>query len=447
MDSLSRLKLAHIVVFVTTLLLMGGAVYSWIMLQPEFDVIHEQRLQSFWGLGTIMFSVILLTIKMIFFIFLLKKFLDYKAIASVTDSLLPTCTIIVPAYNEGKLVWETLHSIASSDYPSEKLQILAIDDGSKDNTWEWIQRAKSELGNRITIFKQPKNMGKRQALYKGFNLGTGEIFVTIDSDSIIEKDTLRNLVSPFVANEQCGAVAGNVRVLNNQGSIIPKMLNVSFVFSFEFVRSAQSAIGTVLCTPGALSAYRREAVLNCLPDWINQTFMGQPSDIGEDRAMTNMILKQGYDVQFQKNAIVYTNVPENYKTLYNMFTRWERSNVRENIMMSQFAFTNFRNEGKLGARILLLNQWINVITAIPTVVLMVLFLVLQPAFFLSTALVSMLLFSSIQFFFYARKYSFVESFWAYPYSIFYSFCLFWITPYAIFTAHRRGWLTRELKAA
>lgn len=70
------------------------------------------------------------------------------------------------------------------------------------------------------------------------------------------------------------------------------MLNVSFVFSFEFVRSAQSMLGTVMCTPGALSGYRREAVMNCLEDWINQTFMGQPSDIGEDRAMTNMILNK-----------------------------------------------------------------------------------------------------------------------------------------------------------
>src|SRR5690606_6126378 len=107
-------------------------------------------------------------------------------------------------------------------------------------------------------------------------------------------------------------------------------------------RSAQSMLGSVLCTPGALSAYRKEAVMACLPDWINQTFMGQPSDIGEDRAMTNMILKQGYHVQFQENAYVYTNIPKRYKNLYKMFIRWERSNVRENIMMSKFAFTDFR---------------------------------------------------------------------------------------------------------
>jgi hyaluronan synthase len=106
------------------------------------------------------------------------------------------------------------------------------------------------------------------------------------------------LVSPFVTQKNCGAVAGNIRVLNTKKEILPKMLDVSFVMSFEFVRSAESALNSVLCTPGALAAYRKDAVLKCLPEWISQTFMGQPSDIGEDRAMTNMILKQGKSVQF-----------------------------------------------------------------------------------------------------------------------------------------------------
>src|SRR5690606_38132393 len=225
-----------------------------------------------------------------------------------------------------KQVWATLMSLAESDYPEEKLQLLAVDDGSKDDTWYWMLEAKKTLGDRLSIYQQPENKGKRHALYRGFNLGTGDVFVTVDSDSIVKKNTLRNLVSPFVTNEQCGAVAGNIRVLNNEKGILPKMLNVSFVLSFEFVRSAESKLNSVLCTPGALAAYRKTAVFACLPEWINQTFMGKPSDIGEDRAMTNMILKQGYHVLFQKNAYAYTNVPEQYKGLYKMFIRWGRSN-------------------------------------------------------------------------------------------------------------------------
>lgn len=241
--------------------------------------------------------------KALFFMYTAYNYFKYKPVESVSDVQLPTCTVIVPAYNEGKQVWATLMSLAESNYPKDKLQILSIDDGSVDDTWTWMLDAKTKLGNRLEIYQQPVNKGKRHALYRGFNMGIGDIFITVDSDSIVTKDTLRNLVSPFVKDEQCGAVAGNIRVLNTKKAMLPKMLDVSFVLSFEFVRSAESHLNSVLCTPGALAAYRSSAVFKCLPDWINQTFMGQPSDIGEDRAMTNMILKQGKHVLFQKNAV------------------------------------------------------------------------------------------------------------------------------------------------
>ena len=371
-------------------------------------------------------------------------FLKYKTISSVTDEELPTCTVIVPAYNEGKQVWDTLISLAKSDYPIEKLQILAVDDGSQDNTWYWIQQAKIKLGVRLSIYQQPKNMGKRHALYLGFQKGTGEIFVTVDSDSVVNKDTLRNLVSPFVTNKNCGAVAGNVQVLNNKESILPKMLNVSFVMSFEFVRSAESMLGSVLCTPGALAAYKREAIFNCLPEWINQKFMGQPSDIGEDRAITNMILKQGLQVVFQKNAYVYTNVPESYKGLYKMFIRWGRSNVREDLEMAKYVFKDFRNGSKLGTRLLFINQFATLVTTYPFLLFMLYFIATHPLLFLSSSLFSILIISTFTVGFYAKKYHFKDALWAYSYSILYTFGLFWITPYSIATAGKRGWLTREL---
>ena len=437
------LRSLDLLILSATFLVMFGAMFLVYQFQPDFERVHFERMQTTWGPIVMTITLVLLALKVCFLLYILFLYLRYKPIKSVSDDKLPTCTIIVPAYNEGKLVWETLLSIAKSDYPEDKLQIISIDDGSKDDTWYWMKKAKEQLGDRLAIYQQPENKGKRHALYRGFNLGTGEVFVTIDSDSIINPNTLRNLVSPFVVNEKCGAVAGNVRVLNNQKAIIPRMLNVSFVFSFEFIRSAQSKLGSVLCTPGALAAYRKDAVMNCLEEWVNQTFMGQPSDIGEDRAMTNMILKQGYQVLFQRNAWVLTNTPEKYKNLYKMFIRWERSNVRENIMMTKFAFKNFREESKTGTRILLLNQWLKVIMAYPLLMLMFLFILTHPLLFLSSCLMSIFIFSSIQVFFYSkRQRNIKESMWAYPYSIFYMFTLFWITPYAIATASRSGWLTR-----
>ncbi len=441
---ISGFKPLDYMILAGTVFLLTGAAFLTYRFQPYFERLRLEKLNTGGGTAIVVLSTVLLGLSICFLLYLSYLYLRYRPVKSVTDDLLPSCTVIVPAYNEGKLVWQTLISLADSSYPQEKLQLIAIDDGSKDDTWEWIKKAKQTLGDRLSIYQQPENKGKRHALHRGFQLATGEILVTVDSDSVVKKDTLRNLVSPFVNNKTCGAVAGNVRVLNNQKAIIPKMLNVSFAFSFEFVRSAQSVLGSVLCTPGALAAYRKTAVMTCLDQWINQKFMGQPSDIGEDRAMTNMILKQGYHVLFQRNAYVYTNIPEKYRNLYKMYIRWERSNVRENIMMSKFAFGQFREGAKTGTRILLLNQWLRILLSYPMTLFMLFFIISHPVLFLCSSLSGILIFSSVQAFFYAKRHNVTESFWVYPYSIFYTFALFWITPYAIATAGRKGWLTRTL---
>ncbi|MEO8254918.1 MAG: glycosyltransferase family 2 protein [Flavobacterium sp.] len=433
-----------IIVLLSTFVVMILGAISVYFLQADFDQFHIDRINSSWGFYFLILTVGLFFFQASVFLYNVYLFFQYKPIKSVSDEMLPTVTVIVPAYNESKQVWDTLISLAESDFPAQKMQILAVDDGSKDDTWYWMQQAKNKLGDRLTIFQQPENKGKRHALYRGFKLGTGDVFVTVDSDSIVKKDTLRNLVSPFITDKNCGAVAGNVQVLNNSQAIIPKMLNVSFVMSFEFMRSVESSLGSVLCTPGAAAAYSKKAVFGCLEDWINQTFMGQPSDIGEDRAMTNMILKQGHHVLFQKNAVVLTNVPEEYKGLYKMFIRWGRSNVRENIMMAKYIFKNFREGSKFGARLLFLNQSFRIIMTYPFMLFMFFLIINYPLLFLSSTLLGILILSSFPVLFYGKRYNWSSSFWAYSYSIFYTFGLFWIAPYAIATANKRGWLTRGL---
>jgi hyaluronan synthase len=429
-------------ILLSTFAVLIYAAYLSIKFQPQLEKLKQLYLSSTIGTVFLYFTSALLILNLLFLVFNIILYFWYKQIKSVGDTDLPTCTIIVPAYNEGALVYKTLLSIAISNYPKEKYQIIAVDDGSTDDTWSWIQKANNELNQSILLHKQPKNMGKRQALYYGFKKAIGEVIVTIDSDSIIEKNTLRNLVSPFVVNKNCGAVAGNVKVLNTKNGIIPKMLNVSFAFSFEFIRSAQSSLGSVFCTPGALAAYKTDVILKIKETWINQTFMGTPSDIGEDRAITNMILKEGYEVLFQKNAIVYTNIPERYKNLYKMLIRWERSNVRETIMMSKFAFKNFRKGSKIGTRIILIEAWLKLLLAFPLAITALALLIAFPVLTATTTLVGILIFSSIQMLFYAKNHSIYHALWAYPYSIFYAIALFWITPYSIATVKKGGWLTR-----
>lgn len=432
-----------IVLFSTFLLMLLG-IYFLSVFYGDFEQFNADKMSTTIGYTFIILATTLLAFKALFFIYKAYNYYKYKPIASVSDKELPTCTVIVPAYSEGKQVYDTLISLDNSNYPKHKLQIISIDDGSKDDTWDWMLDAKKKLGDRLEIYQQPKNQGKRHALYRGFNLGTGDVYVTVDSDSIVTEDTLRNLVSPFIKDENCGAVAGNIRVLNNKKEMLPKMLDVSFVLSFEFVRSAESNLNSVLCTPGALAAYRSTAVHNCLPQWINQTFMGQPSDIGEDRAMTNMILKQGKHVLFQKNAVAYTNVPEEYIGLYKMFIRWGRSNVRENLEMAKYVFTNFRAKGKSATRILFISQFVKILMSYPLLISMLFFVLVHPLLFLGSTLVSILVVSTFSVLFFTSQYKTTQGFWAYSYSILFTFALFWITPYAIATANRRGWLTRGL---
>lgn len=438
------LQLVDYIVLFSTILLILGAGFVLYHFQYQFQEIRDVMFNSSVGTVFFYFTIFVVIFKVLFVIYLFYHFYKYKPIESAADIDLPTCTIIVPAYNEGRFVYDTLMSISKSNYPANKIQLIAIDDGSKDDTWEWMIKAKGQLGDFLSIYQQPRNQGKRYALYRGFNLATGEVLVSIDSDSIIDENTLRNLVSPFVVDKNCGAVAGNVKIYNLKKAIIPKMLDVSFAFSFGFIRAAQSRMKTVLCTPGALSAYRKEAVLNCLEEWINQTFLGVKTDIGEDRAMTNMIMKQGYNILFQSNAIVYTNIPETFGTLRRMFTRWERSNVRENIMMSKFAFSKFRTSNRLRPRILLFNQWLSLVSAYPSLLVMLIIIIVYPGLFFSSTIISVALFSIIPALYYGIKYSKRNSIWIFSYNIFYAFSLFWITPFAILTASRRGWLTREI---
>ncbi len=239
-------------------------------------------------------------------------------------------TVVMPAYNEGAMVSLAIDSLANADYPRDRLEIIVVDDGSTDDTWLHIQRAAARHGDRIRTVRLERNGGKRAALAAGFRLGSGEIFVTVDSDSAIAPNALLALAGPF-ASERIGVVAGKILVYNRREGIIPRMLHVRFMLSFDFLRAYQSTFGTVYCSPGALSAYRAGAVKAVLEPWLKQSFLGFRATIGEDRALTNDIMRLGYDSIYQRAAMVLTIVPVTYGKLCRMLLRWDRSYVREEL--------------------------------------------------------------------------------------------------------------------
>ena len=119
----------------------------------------------------------------------------YRETPPQEDSDLPKCSVIVPSFNEGEYVLTTLRSIMNSNYPLEKLEIIAVNDGSSDDTWYWIQRGANEFPGRIRTLNLLRNGGKRRALYEGFQIASGEIAVTVDSDSAITENAIRARMS------------------------------------------------------------------------------------------------------------------------------------------------------------------------------------------------------------------------------------------------------------
>lgn len=354
---------------------------------------------------------------------------------------MPTVTVIIPAYNEGAMVEKAIYSVAASDYPADRLEIICIDDGSQDNTWSYIYRAQQTYPQLIKAIRFPQNRGKREALYAGLTRGRGEYFVTVDSDSVIEPETLRQILAPMLQDRQVGAVAGNVKVYNRTQNFLTRMLWVRFILSFDFVRAAQSMYGFVFCTPGALSAYRREAVDPILETWRRQTFLGVRCTIGEDRAFTNLVLRQGYWTVYQRSALVYTTVPANFRGLYRMFLRWDRSNFRESLIQLSFMFSRYRPKHRLMP---ILDFFFRESQFPMTCIFLPLLLISLVSYPL--ALLKFVTGVGIVSFFMTFYYIRQERDMDFVYGVIYSYYAFlflrWIKPYALLTVRNGRWLTR-----
>jgi hyaluronan synthase len=417
---------------------MFGLAYAALatpLLQPIVDLARRHHWSGFWVRPTVIW------IAMGFLLMFVRTllWLRYRPFAPASFNEAPRLTVVIPAYNEGEMVEDSIASVAAANYPKDRLQIIAIDDGSKDDTWRYIERAAQRYPGLVTPIRLAQNRGKRGALAEGFRRATGEVIITVDSDSIIDGETLLAIAGPF-RDERVGAVAGKVAVHNRRAGVIPRMLHVRFILSFDFLRSAQSVFRTVYCCPGALAAYRTTVVREVLSAWEHQTFLGQTCTYGEDRALTNMILGAGYDTLYQRSAVVRTMVPTTYGKLCKMFLRWDRSYIRE-----EFRFAKIVWKRPLFSRVLALFE--STITnvrfpvAYSAMALWVVNAINDPGSMVRM-LVAIMVVSTLYVMYYLRS----ERSWDFVFGIAYAyfsfFALTWIFPYAALTLRARGWLTR-----
>lgn len=370
----------------------------------------------------------------------------YRPMESVADECLPFASVIIPAFNEGPLVRQAIMSAAVSRYPRDRFEIIAIDDGSDDDTWAHMLAAASDAppGVKIKTLRQPRNTGKRQALCRGFRMARGDVFVTLDSDSILAQDALRNAVTPLVREPDIGCVAGCVEVLNPSDSVFTRFLKTTFSLSFKFVRAYQNEFRGVFCTPGALSVYRADVVRKLAPEWADQTFLGRTCTTGEDRAMTNLFLREGWLTAYQQNAVVRARMPHTYRGLTAMFLRWARSNLRETWVLWRFLWTPFRRH-EIGA--FRLNMVLATLALIlPSfMILGGLRLMWESEAFIWRQLALMVLWSATSAIIYYRNERDRDWIYLFGYQIFWVTCLSWIIPYAAATIGCNDWLTRRAR--
>lgn len=224
----------------------------------------------------------------------------------------PTVSIIIPAYNEEKVIIHTIEALLETKYP--KKEIIFVDDGSKDRTLDIAMQYK----DKITVLHK-ENGGKASALNYGLVYAKGEIVVIVDADTIIGRNSLKEMMKGFQVNEHVAAVAGNIKV-RNRVNIITKCQALEYITGIQIVRRAFDIFGSITIVPGALGAFKKSFLLEA-------GAYGKDT-IVEDFDQTIKLLKAGLITQGSTKATAYTEAPNTLHDFIEQRKRWYRGNIQ-----------------------------------------------------------------------------------------------------------------------
>lgn len=394
-------------------------------------LIKYENLYYFW------FDVPIFLYSLLVGAYLLTRFLFAACYGdSKPLSELPTVSVIIPVRNEAAHIGRTIRQVMDSDYPRDRLQVIAVDDASTDGSLAAMHAAR-ETYPELVVVGMEKSGGKRHALATGVALATGRVVVFIDSDSFLAPDALRHLMNRF-ADPAVAAVTGHCEVENIWTNTLTRMQAVRYFVAFRVMKAAESVFDAVTCLSGPLAAYRREVVDEVLGEWLNQTFLGRRATFGDDRSLTNSLLRRGFKVVYEYKAKVTTIVPDDHATFLRQQLRWKRSWFRESLIAAGFMW----RQQPLMAVSFYLGFLLPIIS--PAIVLRALVyvpLVQQQAplmyvggIVLMSALMSStyLLYKRSRLWFYGIGFCF-----------YYMFVLVWQLPWAIWTSWRNEWSTRS----
>ena len=220
----------------------------------------------------------------------------------------PFVSIIVPAFNEERVIEATIRSLLNSDY--DNFEIIVVDDGSQDRTSEVVREHFSEQP-LVRLFTEP-NAGKAAALNLGMRHAKGDVIVALDADTQFPGNTIRVLARRFV-DPQIGAVAGNAKV-GNRINMVTRWQALEYITSQNMDRRAFASLNCITVVPGSVGAWRRELIERC---------EGFSADtLAEDQDLTLRIRKLGYKIGYEESAIGWTEAPHSLKMLARQRFRW-----------------------------------------------------------------------------------------------------------------------------
>lgn len=224
----------------------------------------------------------------------------------------PTISIIIPAYNEEKVIAHTIEGLLETKYP--KKEIIFVDDGSVDKTLSIAMQYK----DKIKILHK-ENGGKASALNYGLVYATGEIIVIVDADTIIGRHSLKEIVKGFEINEHVSAVAGNIKV-RNRVNWITKCQALEYITGIQIIRRAFDVFGSITIVPGALGAFKKSL--------LSEAGAYGKETIVEDFDQTIKLLKAGLITQGSSKATAYTEAPSTLRDFVAQRKRWYRGNIQ-----------------------------------------------------------------------------------------------------------------------
>jgi len=301
-----------LVIILLGVLLVMGMGYLLLNFYNTFYAVENYFVKA--GIIVIFIFTLLVVLRYMSLLFfsIFKILFQNDNIANRTFKTEHKVTVIVPAYNEEKTIATTIESIKAQTYPN--LEILVVDDGSSDQTYAQAKLYEFEETYRSLRVLRKTNGGKASAINYGIHRSQGDLIMVVDADSRLEKDAVMLMVQYFY-NPEIAAVAGSVYV-SNQNNIWTKLQALEYIEGLNMVRNGQAFLKMVNIIPGPIGMFRKTALYK-VGLYDNDTF-------AEDCDVTLKLISGGYKVDFESDAVAYTEAPENLLDLIKQRYRWTR---------------------------------------------------------------------------------------------------------------------------